>query len=1724
MPTLISATIHVAKVILATIFILFAACAGINEIHAIIDFGVVVEATKAATHSVDAVVSAAQTAMVVYDAGKATWGWFKWLSAWYDLVPPERRIDPDPPSHPEQEFFRDKQVVGNTPDNPQTQNPDELSGSAPDSVMPPASASASADETDDVISVTDIPAPAATLSSSSAASAVPSSTNLVVGKPVAPTKPLAPLQNAASKSWEPMRKKRSIRDTTSSAVAAQKDSRSASLFDLKQFAPIESSARSKVTSPIGETVDEVYQDMKSSRQFYADFSDLPEYINDPFSQNAEDFFEYMFTPSRPIGDIQFTGYRMGRCSRVQLRSGLDMFDFAPRTRAVREFVPEIGKYLLELVMVTFKRNIDQPESSFFSKLGANLSWLFYVALMWLAWIAFWIASTWWQFLLFVILVFILCYKVLGDYLGFHSLVYPVSISIIVLFFPVLSFGIVLWFFIIMETKHLIVYWLIREATNRERLGYAWFNGGPNRMPCTMVLWKSGIIQAIFNFPLRLAMFVFAIMVGGMSSRDSAQSSFMVWCRALIDSVRGRYGTLDEESSRKAFEFANAITDLAKRTKHGSHDNKKYQQFFDDIVASESRRRGWWDPWVELTSFPRIDGIALDADNNGILYVNADDLRAAGRPDQIAVACYLLFGNKRSETFHLSGHDILTLNPPKITKDFAQKIATKNAPESVQAATSQVENKEASSDVVDNRVQHSQESQQKSAVSSSPAASNNGKRALGNVKQEQRSSGNANADNKNPNAKPGSNSFVHQLGNNICHSVTATAMIVLAATHLVKIVDSPHEELKYLADPNNSNDDKIRAVAEITGTPLDGTPRDAQHILIDALPEICCYFNCENLGVMLNRFVRVTCCSPGTSQASSVPKNRKILGAIKYYPGEVGHWTFVAKSKSGKTWIEVNNGKSTLLGPNISDIATGNEETGFVWLDNGTRNGNGEATFSCSSCKKEKSQHAEKHVARTCKCCNKILIGPCTGISKANRAKKVQSNLTQQQIEDYTCPACAAVEKKKQLEEQQQAAKQKQQDAAKLKQEQKKQEQKQKQEAVQQKQEQQKQERKQQILCTECSSTQQQHGGQARSEVCSGCKKTAFGNCCGSASTLNSLFGSKQFVCTKCLDKEVKKYECKKVDNGDKKQQQHVLEIPAPKSKSQPSKKQQQSSGLASHSSLLRNFGDQETLNSEFRGEDDICTFANALEHIAIGQGAVVNGGEVYALVLDGKLLPELWKRDDCFSYVDDGFEQKFVDVLNKLYFKKHNKQLEWKSNVTTATANAAAQPAGKKQETVQQQKDKSTVNSYVKEYKKKNPTPPSRNPPPYASDHSSIPQNLPPHVAAARQRLGKFATADVTLPDDFEKKPQLGAPPKVVKTPEELNAAEGDAVLDNTLEQDFQGRSGNAPATAIYRGKFLHDLQLNKQVPKEVANARHPGTFQNHFRCLRYAKAMVLNSPKEWQEIPLVTILIRVLNLQAVHRKWKPQTTFREACSMQGAFNGLQIYSNQKFQIELADSYLWRLAMAIWRLAAQQNQPHNQTVVSALSILEAINATDPLDIRTKAALILQWFLAGRAGDVLKLRKEDLVIDAENGFIAATFNHAKTVAKRGAYTVKTAINNKELLVVLQEYLNTIPNEKGVMVFPLSGPNGLSIPRQEERMRMALKFKDPALTTRSIRRGALQAMAKNGVDEATLMHFSGHKDRNTLLRYLDWGRNFSKEEQSAHEAAQHLNTTTSQEEEF
>ena len=68
--------------------------------------------------------------------------------------------------------------------------------------------------------------------------------------------------------------------------------------------------------------------------------------------------------------------------------------------------------------------------------------------------------------------------------------------------------------------------------------------------------------------------------------------------------------------------------------------------------------------------------------------------------------------------------------------------------------------------------------------------------------------------------------------------------------------------------------------------------------------------------------------------------------------------------------------------------------------------------------------------------------------------------------------------------------------------------------------------------------------------------------------------------------------------------------------------------------------------------------------------------------------------------------------------------------------------------------------------------------------------------------------------------------------------------------------------------------------------------------------------------------------------------------------------------------------------------------------------------------------------------------------------------------------------------------------------------------ALRTANPEYSVRALRRGALQAMAKSGASEATLMLFSGHKRVDTLMRYLNWGAEAGARQIQAQQAAAHL----------
>lgn len=140
----------------------------------------------------------------------------------------------------------------------------------------------------------------------------------------------------------------------------------------------------------------------------------------------------------------------------------------------------------------------------------------------------------------------------------------------------------------------------------------------------------------------------------------------------------------------------------------------------------------------------------------------------------------------------------------------------------------------------------------------------------------------------------------------------------------------------------------------------------------------------------------------------------------------------------------------------------------------------------------------------------------------------------------------------------------------------------------------------------------------------------------------------------------------------------------------------------------------------------------------------------------------------------------------------------------------------------------------------------------------------------------------------------------------------------------------------------------------------------------------------------------------------------------------------------------------------------------------------------KVVLLLMWATAARVGDILQLAHEDLSVD-HLGSVTMTFSRGKAVKIRGPYTVATTqlpTTNLQLLKRLWD--------------PSRGAAPLFADMTAAHLLPTFRLVEPRLEAKSIRRGALQQMARHGVPMDVLMTYSGHLKEKTLLRYLRWGR--------------------------
>lgn len=204
-------------------------------------------------------------------------------------------------------------------------------------------------------------------------------------------------------------------------------------------------------------------------------------------------------------------------------------------------------------------------------------------------------------------------------------------------------------------------------------------------------------------------------------------------------------------------------------------------------------------------------------------------------------------------------------------------------------------------------------------------------------------------------------------------------------------------------------------------------------------------------------------------------------------------------------------------------------------------------------------------------------------------------------------------------------------------------------------------------------------------------------------------------------------------------------------------------------------------------------------------------------------------------------------------------------------------------------------------------------------------------------------------------------------------------------------------------------------------------------------------------------------------RRWKWSTLLRYLCAISGELkmHGVKL-----------DNEKWNMAVRGVAIKTREERPRQAVPATAELIHQVVTTT--LDKTIAANIAMSWITSARTGCIAQLAKNDVVL-LPTGTISVTFRRGKTVRTRGPYTVHSKVPPQWMNIVQERLREAQPFKTSTRA-----------------VLRALRAVDRHLETRSLRRGALQALASAGVSEEDLLHFSGHTTVKMLRRYLEWGR--------------------------
>lgn len=262
------------------------------------------------------------------------------------------------------------------------------------------------------------------------------------------------------------------------------------------------------------------------------------------------------------------------------------------------------------------------------------------------------------------------------------------------------------------------------------------------------------------------------------------------------------------------------------------------------------------------------------------------------------------------------------------------------------------------------------------------------------------------------------------------------------------------------------------------------------------------------------------------------------------------------------------------------------------------------------------------------------------------------------------------------------------------------------------------------------------------------------------------------------------------------------------------------------------------------------------------------------------------------------------------------------------------------------------------------------------------------------------------------------------------------------------------------------------------------------------------------QAMTLADALLYFLKVQLQHARspWQPQTFYRYMTSLHGAFSSLGKYaSNTDIRVRLTDSSTWSAALNAWRKKAAKAQPGYLPPATWTDVLGAIELepSEPMAIY----LMILWLICGRKGDAARLLVDDVSLH-ENGRMEFFIQSGKGVEVRnGKYRV-TSHCPPQWRERLTKYLAARKEASHKFMFPPSF-------KTSNEANVSLRRFNPALSTRSVRRGALQVMAASPkVSIEDVREMAGHTNVKTTYRYLGWGKFNEKAKMSLENAAKLL----------